>query len=98
MQSYYPWNTNALISWLKQELVHHEKQHLEAALHIQRHVIRAWLSDPIPTITLAQIHAIANYRGWSVNQVIDWLELRPGHVQELAAQTIVEASPRTSQR
>jgi hypothetical protein len=98
MQSYYPWNTNALTKWLKQELNHHEKQHLEAALHIQRHVIRSWLSDPIPTITLAQIHAIADYRSWPVNQVIDWLELRPGHVQELASQNVSAPSSRNSWR
>lgn len=98
MQSYYPWNTNALMEWLKQELDHHDKTYLQAALRIQRHVIRSWLSNPIPTITMAQIWAIADYRGWSVNQVINWLELQPSHVQELADQTISETGSRQSWR
>jgi hypothetical protein len=98
MQSYYPWNTNALVKWLKQELDHHEKQHLESALQIQRHVIRAWLSEPMPAITLDHIRSIAQYRGWQVNQVIDWLGLQPSHVQELMQQNVWETSPRSALR
>lgn len=98
MQSYYPWNAEVLVRWLKEELHHHGKQHLEDALKIQKQVLRSWLTAPLPAITLAQIHAIADYRGWSVNQVIEWLELRPGHVQELAAQNISETDSRNSWR
>ncbi|TVQ10248.1 MAG: hypothetical protein EA368_07780 [Leptolyngbya sp. DLM2.Bin27] len=92
MQSYYPWNTNVLAKWIKQELDHYEKQHLEAVLQIQKHVIRSWLSDPMPVITLDHIYSIAQYRGWKVNQVIDWLGLQPGHVQQLMRQNISETS------
>ncbi|MBE9157385.1 hypothetical protein IQ265_11195 [Nodosilinea sp. LEGE 06152] len=86
MQNHYPWNTTALIEWLKQEPCYHEKQRLEAMLNIPKHSIKSWLIDPTPTITLAQIRAIAQYRGWNLNQMIDWLELQPAHVKELIDQ------------
>lgn len=92
MQSYYPWNTEALATWLRQELRHHEKHNLETRLKIQKHVIRAWLTNPAPPITLAHIRAIAEYRGWHVNQVIDWLQIRPSHRQELFQQHTAEAT------
>ena len=92
MQNYYPWNTAALLEWLKQEPFYPERQRLEALLKLPRNSIKSWLVDPTPTITLAQIRAIAQYRGWNLNQMIDWLELQPAHVKELIDQDISEAS------
>ncbi|WP_017299219.1 hypothetical protein [Nodosilinea nodulosa] len=86
MQNYYPWNTSALLEWLKQELNHHGKQALGAKLNIPRYVIQSWLSEPSPTITLSQIRAIAQYKGWNLTQIIDWLQLQPAHIQELMNQ------------
>jgi hypothetical protein len=81
--SYYPWNTGALVEWLKQELVYRDQRNLEASLNIPRHRFQAWLREPMPTITLAHLRAIAQYRGWSLSQTIDWLELQPVHVNDL---------------
>ena len=92
MQNYYPWNTAALLEWLKQEPFYPERQRLEALLKLPRNSIKSWLVDPTPTITLAQIRAIAQYIGWNLNQMIDWLELQPAHVKELIDQDISEAS------
>ncbi|WP_017300895.1 hypothetical protein [Nodosilinea nodulosa] len=92
MQNYYPWNTEALLEWLKQELNNPENQGAETTLQVPRHVIRAWLTEPSPTITLAHIRAIAQHRGWNLNQIIDWLQLQPAHVQDLINQDIAEAS------
>lgn len=86
MQNHYPWNTKALIDWLRQELDHRDKQTLASKLKVPRYVLQAWLYDPAPTITLAYIRAIAQYRGWNLNQIIDWLKIQPAHVQELINQ------------
>lgn len=91
-RNYYPWNTSALVEWLKQELRHHEIQSLEATLNIPRRHIKSWLIDPSPTVTLMQIRAIAQYRGWNLNQMIEWLQLQPAHVKELINQDISAAS------
>ncbi|PSN14522.1 hypothetical protein C7293_11310 [filamentous cyanobacterium CCT1] len=92
MRNHYPWNTAALLEWLKQEPYYQERQTLEALLKLPRNSIKSWLIDPTPTITLAQIRAIAQYRGWNLNQMIDWLELQPAHVKELIDQDISDAS------
>ncbi|MGG6238956.1 hypothetical protein ACQ4N7_09975 [Nodosilinea sp. AN01ver1] len=92
MRNYYPWNTAALLEWLKREPYYHERQNLEALLKLPRNSIKSWLIDPTPTITLAQIRAIAQYRGWNLNQMIDWLELQPAHVKELIDHDMSEAS------
>ncbi|MBE9112977.1 hypothetical protein IQ273_26675 [Nodosilinea sp. LEGE 07298] len=88
MQNYYPWNTSALTEWLKQELSHRERDSLVAALKIPNRQIKAWLIDPAPTITLVQIRAIAQYRGWNLNQMIEWLGLQPAHVKELLSHDV----------
>ncbi|MBE9138439.1 hypothetical protein IQ254_14785 [Nodosilinea sp. LEGE 07088] len=90
MQSYYPWNTEAFVSWLRQELTHHDKQSLAAILRVPRHVLRAWLTEPIPSLTLAHLRAIASYKAWNLNQVTEWLGLQPAHVQELMDQAVAE--------
>ncbi|MFQ4138674.1 hypothetical protein PGN35_020405 [Nodosilinea sp. PGN35] len=98
MQNYYPWNTQALVEWLNQELRHHEKQDLEAKLNIPRPTIKAWLTGAAPTITLADIRAIAQYRGWNLDQIISWLGLQPAHVQELINQDIADTTNQPSLR
>lgn len=88
MQNYYPWNTQALVDWLNQELRYRTKQDLEAVLGVERHVIKSWLTKPSPAITLTHLRAIAEYKGSSVDQTISWLGLQPAHVQELVDQDV----------
>jgi hypothetical protein len=90
MQSYYPWNTEAFVSWLRQELTQHDRQSLAAALRVPRHVLRAWLIEPIPLLTLAHLNEIAQYKASNIDQVIEWLGLQPAHVQELMDQAAAE--------
>ncbi|MGB3309138.1 MAG: hypothetical protein WA939_09680 [Nodosilinea sp.] len=61
-------------------------------MNIPRRHIKSWLIDPSPTVTLMQIRAIAQYRGWNLNQMIEWLQLQPAHVKELINQDISAAS------
>lgn len=88
MQNYYPWNTQALVDWLNQELRYRTRQDLEAVLNVERQVIKSWLTKPSPAITLVHLRAIAQYKGWDLDQTISWLELQPAHVQELVNQDI----------
>ncbi|TVQ08189.1 MAG: hypothetical protein EA368_12310 [Leptolyngbya sp. DLM2.Bin27] len=85
--AYYPWNVENLAGWLKLELTYHgSMQALAAALQLPTHVVRAWFQSALPTITLHQVRHIAQYRRWSVQQTLQWLELKPAHVDELMAQ------------
>ncbi|MBD2113449.1 hypothetical protein H6F59_16615 [Nodosilinea sp. FACHB-141] len=86
MQNYYPWNTQALVDWLNQELRYRTRPDLEAALKVERHVIKSWLTKSSPAITLTHLRAIAEYRGWTLDQTVSWLGLQPAHVQELINQ------------
>ncbi|WOD40362.1 hypothetical protein [Nodosilinea sp. E11] len=83
MQNYYPWNAKTLVEWLNDEFCFNDFQKLEDTLNIPKHIAKAWLTEPFPSITLAQIRLIAQYRGWKLDQMIEWLELKPAHVQEL---------------
>ena len=85
--SYYPWNVQVLASWLRLELTNHPSPRaLANVLQIPSHSLRAWLSHGTPSITLAEIRAIAHYRRWTMQQTIAWLALKPAHVEELLAQ------------
>lgn len=86
IQNHYPWNTQALVDWLRDEFNSCAKQDVESKLQIPRQVLRSWLTEPSPPITLAQIRLIAQYRGWNLDQIIAWLGLQPAHVQELIDQ------------
>jgi hypothetical protein len=88
MQNYYPWNTQALVDWLNQELRYRTRPDLEAVLKVERHVIKSWLTESSPAITLTHLRAIAEYRGWTLDQTVSWLGLQPAHVQELINQDI----------
>jgi hypothetical protein len=85
--NYYPWNVQVLASWLRLELtVHRSPRALAMAMQVSSSSIRAWLSSPVPTITLAEICAIAQYHSWSLQQTIDWLGLQSAHVESLISQ------------
>ncbi len=85
--TYYPWNVQVLTDWLKLEITYQGNlKDLAAALKVPPHVLNNWLKDQMPTISLPQVRNIAQYRSWSVRQTLDWLELKPAHVEELIAQ------------
>jgi hypothetical protein len=85
--SYYPWNVQVLIRWLKQELTAQGNlRDLATALQVPIPVLMDWFKGAMPIITLQHIRGIAQYRGWSVQQTLGWLELKPAHVEELIAQ------------
>ncbi|MBE9159077.1 hypothetical protein IQ265_19885 [Nodosilinea sp. LEGE 06152] len=88
--TYYPWNVQALVDWLKLELAERGSlQHLAAALQVPPQVLNGWFKGVTPTITLQQIRHIAQYRGWSVQQTLRWLKLRSTHIEELIAQDML---------
>ena len=84
----YPWNIQALVNWLKREFGDGSKRTLETHLKVPGYVIQSWFTSPMPLITLSHIRLIAQYRGWSLKETLDWLEIRPAHLQELIEQEI----------
>ncbi|MBE9141042.1 hypothetical protein IQ254_28235 [Nodosilinea sp. LEGE 07088] len=85
--NHYPWNVNVLATWLQLELRSHESpQALAIAMQVPFPSLRDWLSSPASSITLAEIHSIAQYQSWNLQQTINWLGLKPAHVESLIAQ------------
>lgn len=88
VKNYYPWNVQALAAWLKQELAFfQDSRALAARLKVTPFILQNWLISPIPDITLDQIHSIAEYRNWNIQQTIQWLGLQPAHMATLIAQS-----------
>ncbi len=87
--SYYPWKTQVLVDWLRQELNYYDGiQALAASLKLPAYVVRNWLTSPMPDITMPQIMAIANRKRWSVQQTIQWLGLQPAHIETLMTEDL----------
>lgn len=82
--AYYPWNVQALMDWLRKELANGASiSEFSARLNVPYLTIMGWMALSVPSITLEDLRRIAAYRGWSFNQVVQWLELCPAHLSEL---------------
>lgn len=83
-KSYYPWNLQELVVWLKEEQSRCQGfQALASTLGIPQQTLLAWLRGTNTDITLEQLCAIARYRGWSTQVTVQWLEIKPAHWQTL---------------
>ena len=83
---YYPWNVQVLIAWLKLELTCRDSlRDLAAALKVPHQVLNSWFKDVMPAISLQHIRNIAEYRNWSMQRTLDWLDIKPAHLEELIA-------------
>lgn len=72
------WNKQALIDWLEQE---HAKgidyRNLEAALRLNYGALDWWRTGMAESLGPSELQALADYRGWSVAQVQQWLGIKP---------------------
>lgn len=85
--SYYPWNVQVLINWLKLELsAQGNLRGLATTLQVPIPVLMSWFKGAMPPINLQHIRGIAQHRGWSLQQTLIWLEIKPAHLEELIAQ------------
>lgn len=85
--NHYPWNVQVLVDWLKLELTYQpDLRTLATKLSIPSPVLGQWLTSATPVITLVQLRAVAHYRGLSLEETIQWLDLKPAHVADLIAQ------------
>lgn len=66
-------------------MTHQNAQALAAQLNVSEWVLRTWLTEPMPAITLDQIYGLARYRNWSLHQTFHWLGLKPAHIEVLLA-------------
>lgn len=82
--SYYPWNTRALSDWIKSQLSTGKTLvELSNSLQIPQYILREWRVLPSVNITLGQVQTIARYRNWSFDRTVEWLGIRPAHLEEL---------------
>lgn len=86
--NHYPWNLQVLVDWLNLEVSKGiAPKTLANNLQIPLPTIQAWQTQSIPTIELAHVVAIAQYRGKSVIQTAQWLGIKPAHFEALLHQT-----------
>lgn len=89
MVNFYTWNTQALVNWLRQELSTGIKpDDLCEELCASRSVFQEWMVLPFPEITAEQICAIAHYRHQDCDTVIEWLGIKPAHMEELLERSL----------
>lgn len=82
--NHYPWNVQALTTWINQEVARgRTPESLAAALNVSPDVIQGWLFSPAPLISLEEVRAIAQYRGWGIDRTLEWLGITPAHWEEM---------------
>lgn len=84
MAAYYPWKTWNLKRWLSAEVGRRQGlETLSEDLQIPQRQLWQWLTDTSEDITLEQLMAMARYRRMSLQEAVQWLGIRSGHVEEL---------------
>ncbi|MEM9004549.1 MAG: hypothetical protein AAGE59_13630 [Cyanobacteria bacterium P01_F01_bin.86] len=91
MVDYYPWNVQALATWLKSEIAAGKKRpELAEALQIPEHILKQWLlassSAAWSSITSKQLQSIARYRNMKLVEIVRWLDICPAHLENLKKQ------------
>lgn len=82
--TYYPWNVQELVDWLKFEIsMGKTLQELAGILHISLSILLAWIKSPLPLIKLEHILSIARYHGWKFDEAVQWLGIKAEHLEEL---------------
>lgn len=82
--NHYPWNIQALVTWVKQELARGKTlETLAGDLQTSPDVLRDWTMSPAPLIGLDEVRALAHYRGWGIDQTLQWLGITPVHWEEM---------------
>ncbi|NER80423.1 MAG: hypothetical protein F6K42_12770 [Leptolyngbya sp. SIO1D8] len=85
--NHYPWNAAVLRTWLQverstQQDIWQLSNKLKISPHIVLHWLRSQSSSPM-NLTLREIQAIADYRGWSFEQTVGWLDVSPTYLEKL---------------
>lgn len=94
--NYYPWRIHVLADWIDLELSRWRTiDELAKNLRVPRYVLQNWQKFLSPCITLEQIQAIANYRVWSFERTVRWLDICSAHLEDL--QAFSEASTKVQQ-
>jgi hypothetical protein len=71
------WNKQALIDWIELERVKGtDYRTLENALRLDYGVLDWWRTGLVNELTPGHLQAIAEYRGWSIAKVQEWLDIR----------------------
>ncbi|MBD2257019.1 hypothetical protein [Pseudanabaena sp. FACHB-2040] len=71
------WNKQALIDWIELERVKGtDYRNLENALRLDYGVLDWWRTGLVNELTPDHLQAIADYRGWSLAKVREWLDIK----------------------
>lgn len=82
--NYYPWNIQALSTWIDTEQAKFSNFDTFAqATGLRASTLWEWRWLQKFDITLEQINALAKYRNWSSAQVIQWLGISKMHLEDL---------------
>lgn len=75
------WDRQALRDWIETEKVEQGDSYiqLENALKVRYGMLNWWRLGLADQLSLESIQAIATYRGWTVEQVREWLGLEEEH-------------------
>lgn len=68
------WNKQALIDWIELEKIKGtDFRDLEAALKLNYGALDWWRTGLVSELTPQNLQAIAEYRGWPLSQIQEWL-------------------------
>jgi hypothetical protein len=91
---YYPWKLDNLVVWLNEERPNYESSKLfSLALGIPMATLRTWTVRRLPSISLADLRSLADYRQCSISQLSEWLEITPEHLELLAQVETEQTAP-----
>lgn len=87
MNRHYPWHFHKLGSWISLRLYLGESaENIADELRISPRVLQEWTVLPFPNLKLEHIHSIAHARGWSIDKTVQWLDVKPEHLEVLTEQ------------
>lgn len=94
MAAHYPWRVWELRAWLESEMKAGPKNTVTLAqeLKVSHGQIWQWLALTSEAITLDVLKSIAHCRHVSLDETVQWLDIKPAHLAELFSQTTVSNS------
>lgn len=86
---YYPWKVKTLVDWINTEKLNYKSpSEFAKAIGISLEVLLSWTISHEPIITLEQLYLLANYRKWTLAEVLSWLNIASTHLDYLISNAV----------